>query len=200
MSSKKRLFLIVLVLILFIAAASVLYKKMSSGLDVQQLSLSGEAVEAEVDSGNTNASVSADNRNKAPDFKITDLAGNEVQFYDYLGKPIILNFWASWCGPCQMEMPDFDEAYNTYGDKINFLMVNMTDGSRETVEKASAFIEEKAYSFPVFYDTSMEAAYSYAVYSLPTTYFLDSEGYLVASARGAIDKETLQKGIDMLLA
>ena len=69
----------------------------------------------------------------APDFTVYDLEGNEVHLTDFFGKPIIVNFWASWCGPCKMEMPDFDVAYNTYKDDIVFLMVNMTDGSRETV-------------------------------------------------------------------
>ncbi len=197
MNGKKRLLLIVLALAVIIAAASVLYKKMSAELDVQQLSISDEPVINDTVE-TPEEEPEKDENNKAPDFKAVDAEGNDVQFYDYLGKPIILNFWASWCGPCQMEMPDFDEAFKNYGEEINFLMVNMTDGSRETLEKASAFIQESGYSFPVYYDTAQEAAYSYGVYSLPTTYFLDAEGYLVAAARGAIDAETLQTGIDML--
>lgn len=135
----------------------------------------------------------------APDFTVYDLEGNEVHLSDYVGKPIVLNFWASWCGPCQMEMPDFHEKYLTLKDDVHFLMVNMTDGSRETVDTASAFIEKQGYSFPVFYDKDSDAAATYGVYSLPTTYFIDSEGYAVAHAAGAIDAETLQRGIDMVL-
>lgn len=135
----------------------------------------------------------------APDFTVYDLEGNEVRLSDYVGKPIVLNFWASWCGPCQMEMPDFHEKYLTLKDDVHFLMVNMTDGSRETVDTASAFIEKQGYSFPVFYDKDSDAAATYGVYSLPTTYFIDSEGYAVAHAAGAIDGETLQRGIDMVL-
>ena len=135
---------------------------------------------------------------QAPDFTVYDLEGNEVNLSDFFGKPIIVNFWASWCGPCKMEMPDFDAAYATYKDKINFLMVNMTDGSRETVDVASSFIEESGYSFPVYYDTEYSAAITYSVSSLPTTYFIDTEGNLIAHARGAIDADTLQRGIDMI--
>ena len=77
-------------------------------------------------------------------------------------------------------------------------MVNMTDGQRETVEIASGFIEQKGYSFPVFYDTSSEAALTYGAYSLPTSFFIDAEGYVVAQAVGAINAATLQQGIDAI--
>ena len=78
----------------------------------------------------------------AKDITVKNMDGQDVNLSDYFGKPIILNFWATWCGPCQMEMPDFDEAYKEYGDEIEFLMVNQTDGSQDTVESATAFIEE----------------------------------------------------------
>ena len=81
---------------------------------------------------------------------------------------------------------------------MQFLMINMTDGSRETVEIASEFIKESGYSFPVFYDTKMDAANTYGAYSLPTTFFIDAEGNAIAQATGAISGETLQRGIDMI--
>ncbi len=109
-----------------------------------------------------------------------------------------MNFWASWCGPCQIEMPDFQEKYLELGGEIQFLMVNMTDGSRETLESASKFIAGKGYTFPVFYDTGLSAARTYSAYSLPATYFINTEGYVLARAVGAIDGQTLQRGIDMI--
>ena len=117
---------------------------------------------------------------------------------EFVGKPTIVNFWASWCGPCKMEMPDFDEKYKELGEEINFVMVNMTDGAQETAEKAKAFVEESGYSFPVYYDTDMDAAMTYGVSSIPSTFFIDAEGHAVAWAQGMIDAATLQKGIDML--
>ena len=94
-------------------------------------------------------------------------------------------------------MPDFHEKYLELGEEIHFLMVNMT-GGRETLESVKEFIAEKEYTFPVFFDTDADAAAAYGVYSLPTTYFIDADGYAIAQATGAIDADTLQRGIDMI--
>jgi thiol-disulfide isomerase/thioredoxin len=128
---------------------------------------------------------------------VYDGEGNEVHLYDYIGKPVVFNFWASGCGPCQMEMPDFQEKYLEIGEQVQFLMINMT-GGRETLDSAKEFLREKGYTFPVLYDLDGEAAMMYAAYSLPTTYFIDAQGHAVARAVGAIDAATLQQGIDMI--
>jgi len=136
---------------------------------------------------------------QAADFTVYDLAGNPVKLSDYLGQPVVLNFWASWCGPCKSEMPDFDAAYAQYGDQVQFMMVNITDGMQETLESASAFIAGAGYSFPVFYDTSVEAATTYGVSAIPATYFIDEDGYIVSQNTGALTKEALDAGISKIL-
>lgn len=135
----------------------------------------------------------------APDFTVTDLEDREHRLSEFVGKPIVLNFWASWCGPCKSEMPDFQKAYETYGDRIHFVMVNLTDGSGETVKTASDFIASAGYTFPVYYDTSSSAAMTYGVNAVPVTYFIDASGQLVAYGQGALDAETLLTGIGMIL-
>ncbi len=192
MKSKVTLIVIILAFVLLIGGASILYDRLGESLTPDQLATQ-EAPQA-----TDPAAEDAVPTVKAPDFVVYDASGQEVRLSDYFGKPIVLNFWASWCGPCQMEMPDFQEKYLALGEDVTFLMVNMTDGSRETVEIASAFIEEQGYTFPVFYDTASSAAITYSVYSLPTTYFIDADGNAIAQATGAIDAETLQKGIDMI--
>lgn len=135
----------------------------------------------------------------APDFTVYDIDGNEVKLSDYLGTPVVLNFWASWCPPCKAELPDFEEKYLAYGDKVQFLMVNLADGTRETVETASDFIAQEGYTFPVFYDSKSVAAIEYKVRSIPATYFIDADGCIADQTVGMLDADSLQKGIDLIL-
>ena len=135
----------------------------------------------------------------APDFTVYDIDGNEVKLSDYLGTPVVLNFWASWCPPCKAELPDFEEKYLAYGEDVQFLMVNLADGARETVDTASEFIAQEGYTFPVFYDSKSVAAIEYKIRSIPATYFIDAEGCIAAQAVGMLDADSLQEGIDLIL-
>lgn len=194
MKNKKMVLILVLVFVVLLGGAYVLYSRFSD--DFKQEQLSGQAASNAGDS----ASSGADGKEKqaAPDFTVYDADGNAAQLSDYIGKPIVLNFWASWCGPCKNEMPEFNEKSIELEGKVQFLMVNMTDGSRETLDTAKTYVESEGFTFPVLYDTDIDAANTYRVYSLPTTYFIDENGGLTARASGTIDAATLQKGIDMI--
>ncbi|NLL63747.1 MAG: TlpA family protein disulfide reductase [Ruminococcaceae bacterium] len=183
MDNKKKIIIIVLILIFLVAGSSVLYKTFGSSLNPQ---------------GNIGNNGSSTEKVAAPDFVVYDKDGKEVRLSEYKGKPVVLNFWASWCPPCRMEMPDFQEKYLKEGEEIVFLMVNLTKSSDETFESASDFIEKEGYTFPVFYDKDLNAKEAYDIMSIPTTYFIDSEGNIAAQYIGAIDKETLQSGIDLI--
>ena len=196
MDKKKKLIIIVLALVLLIAGASVLYNRLGEKLAPEQLAVAETAPTEET---GTEPAGTEPPGIPAPDFTVYDLDGNSHTLSEFKGKPVILNFWASWCGPCVSEMPEFQSFYDTYGEDIHFVLVNLTDGQKETVETASKFINDQGYSFPVYFDTDIDAAAKYGVSAVPVSYFIDAEGYFVAWAQGALTADMLQQGVDMLL-
>ena len=210
MKNKKIFLILVLVFVLLIGGASVLYSRLGGLAEQDQFQIQTKPTEEpavgtesqtrpeETAAPAETTAATEPQATPAPDFTVYDADGNEVRLSDFIGKPVVLNFWASWCGPCQGEMPDFQQMYQQYGDEIQFMMVNLTDGSRETVGSASAFVENKGYTFPVFFDTDLDAATVYGVYSIPITILIDAQGSYVAHAAGAVTADALQMGIDMI--
>lgn len=203
MQKKTSFLVLVLVLAALIGGAYVLYGRLSAGAGADNLSVqTPPSAQTPGETGAPQDSAAPEETEppkvEAPDFTAVDADGEEVKLSDYVGKPIVLNFWASWCSPCKSEMPEFNAAWEELEGEVQFLMVNMTDGARETVESAREYVEGEGFTFPVLFDTKSEAAIAYSAYSLPTTYFIDAEGYVTARAVGAIDGETLQKGLDLI--
>lgn len=135
----------------------------------------------------------------APDITVTNGSGESVSLSDYIGKPVIINFWATWCGPCKSELPAFDEAYQTYGGDVHFLMVNLADSPKESVANVTAFLTDNGYTFPVLFDTGRQGAMTYGVYSIPLTVFVDAKGNLLGGHPGAMNYATLEEYIRILL-
>ena len=137
---------------------------------------------------------------KALDFALEDWDGNATSLYDLIaqGKPIVLNFWASWCPPCKGEMPEFEKVFKELGDDVQFIMLNVTDGQRETRAIGEKYVNDQGYTFPVFFDSSQEGSIVYGIRYIPTTLFIDSNGYIVAGAQSAIDEKILRQGIEMI--
>lgn len=132
----------------------------------------------------------------AKDFTVIDVEGKEVSLSDFKGKPVVVNFWASWCPPCKEEMPYYNEVYKELGDEVVFMMVDLVDGSRETVDTAKAFIKDNGYEFPVYFDTDQDAAIAYGIYSIPTSIFIDADGKVVKSITGSMTKADLLEEIE----
>ena len=174
MKNKKTVLLIV-ALIVVLLIASFAYNNLSKNnqIDLDELKQSSEE------------------KVMLPEFNLIDIDGNEVSSLDLLGKPTIINFWATWCGYCMKEMPDFQTAYETYGDKINFVMIDAVDGTQETEEKGRAHIEEKGYTFPVYFDTKMEGVISCGITGFPTTLFVSADGEVLLGLSSYLSKEQI---------
>ncbi len=183
MKTNKNTMFILIGLLVLLAVSYVLYDKLAGNYT----------------GGSNNFVTNTDgDKEKAIDFDVVDDKDKEIKLSDMEGKPVVVNFWASWCGPCKSEMPDFDKMYEKYGKDVEFMMVNMTDGSQETKSVASSFIKSQGYNFPVYYDVNMSAAKAYNVTAIPATYFIDKDGYIVTGAKGAINETTLEEGIKQI--
>ena len=127
----------------------------------------------------------------APDFALEDAGGQELRLSDLRGRPVVLNFWATWCTPCKAEMPELQALYDETGAGAGFelLAVNM----REAPAPAAAFGAEFGLSFPLVIDPAGLLADSFRVTVLPTTYVIDAEGVVRAQQLGPLDRERLRE-------
>lgn len=118
----------------------------------------------------------------AESFTLDSLLENkEISLGDFKGKPVVLNFWATWCGPCREEMPLFENFWNKYKDKgVVFLGVDVMDDKDNAIE----FIKSTGISYPNLYDPSGKVSSKYRVIALPATFFIDREGNIVAKNYG----------------
>jgi len=131
-----------------------------------------------------------------PNFTLSTIDGKDFHFSDYKGKPILINFFASWCLPCREEMPVLEKIVREYGPKgVVFLGIAVDD----TEEKMKDFIAKYGVTFPVGLDKTAAIQKSFGIYGIPTTYFIDKQGVINYFHSGSVTEELLQHELDKLL-
>jgi thiol-disulfide isomerase/thioredoxin len=126
-------------------------------------------------------------KDQASDFELQDLSGKPVKLSDFRGIPVLINFWATWCGPCRVEMPILQEYYRRYNPDFVVLAVNI-DESRDTVQ---SFVDEYQLEFPVLLDKGGKVTDSYHVRGFPTSIFVDRDGNIRYQHIGGLSEEVL---------
>ena len=204
--NKKVLLITLILLVVVLGVAAALYPRLSAGMLSQELATTPaattEATEPPTEAPETTAATEPAETTeptepepvKAPNFTCVDWDGNEVQFSDYVGKPIVLNFWTYWCDYCIMEMPEFNRIYEELGGEVTFLLVHADTNT----ESGKQIIADAGYTFPVLFDEERIAKMTYGVNSYPITFFIDAQGNLKAYYSGMMGAEVLQQGIDLI--
>ncbi|MBQ3107598.1 MAG: TlpA family protein disulfide reductase [Firmicutes bacterium] len=184
---KKKSLLLILLLVLLLAGGAAAYRFLAPGLDAGGLGQNQQG-----------GSGGDDQRVMAPLVSFETLDGKKLDTSDFYGKPTIINFWATWCGFCMEEMPAFQAVYETYGDRVNFLMINQTAGE-SSLEDVKAVLQKEGYTFPVYLDKTYSGAQAYGFTGIPMTVLVDSEGYLLGGRNAAVTDVMLIEAIEEML-
>jgi peroxiredoxin len=133
--------------------------------------------------------------NKAPDFVLTDMEGNRHTLSDYRGQGVLLNFWGTWCKPCEYEMPYMENQYKDYkSEGVQILAVNVGEPNY-SVEN---FANRHNLSFPILIDNGEQVQTAYGVDPLPVTFLIDKNGVLIDTLTGSMSEETIQKHMERI--
>ncbi|MFZ5631689.1 MAG: TlpA family protein disulfide reductase [Bacillota bacterium] len=127
----------------------------------------------------------------APDFTLTGPDGKEVSLSSFRGKPVMLNFWATWCPPCKEEMPAIQKFFTQRGQEMQVLAVNLTV-SEKAPDQVGDFLKSNGYTFPVLLDKKGDTARQYLVRYIPTTYFIDKRGIIRDKHTGPLTPDMLE--------
>ncbi|WP_342537074.1 redoxin domain-containing protein [Sporosarcina sp. FSL K6-3508] len=136
----------------------------------------------------------------APDFTLKTLAGETVTLSELKGKKVILNFWATWCPPCKAEMPHMESFYSklTDEDQVELIAVNVTESEKLGISEVENFVKSYKLSFPIPLDKTAEVTRMYGVFSMPTTFMIDTKGRIAQKVIGPLDEKTLNELVDFM--
>lgn len=200
--NKKVLFVVLCIVLVFLLVGAVfIYNELyedytDSNFEIQTVEKDNNVNENKNgESENNKEQNTQQNDNSAPDVEFFDADGNSYMLSHFFDKPLVLNFWATWCGPCKSEMPGFDKLYKKYGDRVNFIMLNVSDDNKTV----SDFIDENGYSFPIYFDKTQIASYTYGASSIPLTFVIYPGGEVYGYQIGVLPEEALEKAIKTVL-
>ena len=131
----------------------------------------------------------------APDFSLAIGDGEQITLADFRGTAVVLNFWATWCGPCRAEMPAFERIWKERGGHVQFIGVNV----QESAAQVSAFADELGISYPLPLDPNAAIARIYRVRAFPTTLFIDEQGVIQEMILGQVNEPSLDANVSNLL-
>ncbi len=132
----------------------------------------------------------------APEFTVQSLDGKTRSLTDYKGKPVLLNFWASWCAPCRSEMPLISKKMDKYEkDGLTVLAVNLAE-SPQTIR---AFVKEYDIQFPILLDAESTIANAYGIDPIPTTFFIDRKGKVARIYIGELEEKVFDSYLSVIL-
>lgn len=127
---------------------------------------------------------------EAPNFRLRDLDGNLTSLSQFRGKVVLLNFWATWCGPCRVEMPAMEQLYRTYSRREFQILAVSTDPQGAAVTRP--FQQKTGLTFPILHDTEMQIGLTYGARSLPMTFMVDRQGVVRQKIFGARDWDSAE--------
>ncbi|RXT08002.1 TlpA disulfide reductase family protein [Ammoniphilus sp. CFH 90114] len=147
--------------------------------------------------GGCSTAVSGSEAQLAPIFQLGSVEGEEISLENYKGKPVILNFWTTWCPPCKEEMPVLQRIHDQYKDQLSIVGVNLTyQDDRKEVRK---FLEDHQITYDIGLDKLGEITKLYQVQALPTLFLIDGKGQIVRQYTGALSEQQLLEEIQALL-
>jgi len=133
----------------------------------------------------------------APDFSLKDYKGDTIKLSDFKGKPVLINFWATWCPPCRAEMPEIEAAYRKYKEKSGLIVLGVD--AREEAAAVKKYVADGSYSWYMPMDYAGEVITAYGVVAFPTSFFIDRQGYIRSSQTGGMDKKGLEERLSKIL-